>query len=64
MKLHTTKGYTIIQGLALGPVAENIIHFHHEKWDGSGYPEREYSCRGAHPGFGGWVRRIAAKKRV
>ncbi len=40
MKLHTTKGYTIIQGLALGPVAENIIHFHHEKWDGSGYPER------------------------
>ena len=39
MKLHTTKGYTIIQGLALGPVAENIIHFHHEKWDGSGYPE-------------------------
>lgn len=39
MKLHTTKGYMIIQGLALGPVAENIIHFHHEKWDGSGYPE-------------------------
>ncbi|WP_449545529.1 HD-GYP domain-containing protein [Lelliottia amnigena] len=25
--------------MALGPVAENIIHFHHEKWDGSGYPE-------------------------
>jgi HD-GYP domain-containing protein (c-di-GMP phosphodiesterase class II)/ABC-type amino acid transport substrate-binding protein len=39
MKLHTTKGYMIIQGLGLGPVAENIIHFHHEKWDGSGYPE-------------------------
>lgn len=39
MKLHTVKGWRIIQGLALGPVAENIIHYHHEKWDGSGYPE-------------------------
>lgn len=39
MKLHTLKGWRIIQGLSLGPVAENIIHYHHEKWDGSGYPE-------------------------
>lgn len=39
MKLHTLKGWRIIQGLGLGTVAENIIHFHHEKWDGSGYPE-------------------------
>ncbi|MGP3593372.1 HD domain-containing phosphohydrolase [Vagococcus sp. WN89Y] len=39
MKLHTLKGWRIIQGLGLGQVAENIIHFHHEKWDGSGYPE-------------------------
>ncbi|WP_090461596.1 HD domain-containing phosphohydrolase [Enterobacter sp. kpr-6] len=39
MKLHTVKGWRIIQGLGLGTVAENIIHFHHEKWDGSGYPE-------------------------
>lgn len=39
MKLHTLKGWRIIQGLGLGSVAENIIHFHHEKWDGSGYPE-------------------------
>jgi ABC-type amino acid transport substrate-binding protein len=39
MKLHTLKGWRIIQGLSLGPVAENMIHFHHEKWDGSGYPE-------------------------
>lgn len=39
MKLHTLKGWRIIQGLRLGPVAENIIHYHHEKWDGSGYPE-------------------------
>jgi ABC-type amino acid transport substrate-binding protein len=39
MKLHTIKGWMIIQGLGLGSVAENIIHYHHEKWDGSGYPE-------------------------
>jgi HD-GYP domain-containing protein (c-di-GMP phosphodiesterase class II) len=39
MKLHTLKGWRIVQGLSLGPVAENMIHFHHEKWDGSGYPE-------------------------
>lgn len=39
MKLHTLKGWRIIQGLSLGPVAENIIHYHHEKWDGNGYPE-------------------------
>ncbi len=39
MKLHTIKGWRIIQGLSLGSVAENMIHFHHEKWDGSGYPE-------------------------
>ncbi|WP_437891333.1 HD domain-containing phosphohydrolase [Phytobacter sp. V91] len=39
MKQHTVKGWRIIQGLALGPIAENMIHFHHEKWDGSGYPE-------------------------
>lgn len=39
MKLHTLKGWRIIQGLGLGPVAENIIHYHHEKWDGNGYPD-------------------------
>lgn len=39
MKRHTVKGWRIIQGLSLGQVAENMIHFHHEKWDGSGYPE-------------------------
>ncbi|WP_249226285.1 HD domain-containing phosphohydrolase [Entomohabitans teleogrylli] len=39
MKLHTTKGWLIIRQLELGSVAENIVHYHHEKWDGSGYPQ-------------------------
>ncbi|BBR59403.1 MULTISPECIES: HD domain-containing phosphohydrolase [unclassified Klebsiella] len=36
---HSVKGWRIVQGLALGSVAENLIRHHHEKWDGSGYPD-------------------------
>ena len=47
MKTHTTAGQDIIsQAIALVPFsgylneARNLAAFHHEKWDGSGYPNR------------------------
>ena len=37
MKKHTEIGFNIIKNLEVSPVALNIIRYHHEKWDGSGY---------------------------
>ena len=46
MKIHTIKGGEIIQGSfkhvadeAYRKVAYNVAKFHHEKWNGKGYPE-------------------------
>ncbi len=40
MKTHTTKGVTILEQVAdLGPIIP-IIRSHHERWDGSGYPDK------------------------
>lgn len=44
MKKHTEIGYDIIKDLGIGATAENIVRFHHEKWDGSGYG---YGLKGA-----------------
>ena len=38
MKEHVNIGYDLVKKLKLGKVAENIVRYHHEKWDGSGYP--------------------------
>lgn len=40
MKLHVIKGWDILQGLdnAIIKMASNLVVDHHEKWDGSGYP--------------------------
>lgn len=41
MKTHALKGYNILNGagLVLLDVAANIALHHHEKWDGTGYPQ-------------------------
>ncbi|MGL5797546.1 MAG: HD domain-containing phosphohydrolase [Cetobacterium sp.] len=38
VKEHVNIGYDLVKKLKLGSVAENIVKYHHEKWDGTGYP--------------------------
>ena len=45
MKLHASEGAKIVHEILVGTedvefaeIAENIAHYHHERWDGSGYP--------------------------
>lgn len=42
MKLHTTIGAKILSGgrSKFTRLAEEIAHFHHERWDGNGYPDQ------------------------
>ena len=46
MKKHAAEGARIVHEILEGTedesfrkVAENVAHYHHERWDGSGYPE-------------------------
>ena len=46
MKTHAAEGAKIVHNILLGTdndefhiLAENVAHYHHEHWDGSGYPE-------------------------
>lgn len=46
MKTHSEKGAVIVENLLkdveseqLVNIARNVAHYHHERWDGSGYPE-------------------------
>lgn len=47
MKQHSAKGAVIVERILQNSqdpnfkkVAVNVAHYHHEKWDGNGYPER------------------------
>ena len=46
MKAHAKEGARIVHAILEGTedeefheIAENVAHYHHERWDGSGYPE-------------------------
>ena len=46
MKTHAAEGARIVHEILSGTddyefhiIAENVAHYHHERWDGSGYPE-------------------------
>ena len=46
MKVHAAEGANIVHKVLEGTdddyfrnIAENVAHYHHERWDGSGYPE-------------------------
>ena len=47
MKIHSAEGARIVHEIlketddeTFKKIAENVAHFHHERWDGSGYPDR------------------------
>ncbi len=46
MKKHPAEGYKIVHKILMAvedeefkEIAENVAHYHHERWDGAGYPE-------------------------
>ncbi|MBP5230209.1 MAG: HD domain-containing protein [Clostridia bacterium] len=46
MKVHAAEGARIVRQVLTGTdddrfrtIAENVAHYHHERWDGTGYPE-------------------------
>jgi len=39
MRTHPIIGYQILQGIPFMQTAAEIVRYHHEMWDGSGYPE-------------------------
>src|SRR4030065_505169 len=39
MKKHPVKGVELIKHIDLFSYAVDVIHYHHERWDGKGYPD-------------------------
>lgn len=40
MKTHSTNGYEILKGITIAPGIASGAHSHHERYDGTGYPEK------------------------
>ena len=40
MRRHPQTGVRVVQPLGLGETVSNVVLYHHERWDGTGYPER------------------------
>jgi putative nucleotidyltransferase with HDIG domain len=39
MRRHPQTGVRVVRPLGLGPTVSNVVLYHHERWDGRGYPE-------------------------
>ena len=40
MRRHPQTGARVVRPLGLAPVVSDVVLYHHERWDGTGYPER------------------------
>jgi HD-GYP domain-containing protein (c-di-GMP phosphodiesterase class II) len=40
MRTHPMVGIDLLPGEMVGPLAKSVVRSHHERWDGSGYPEQ------------------------
>ena len=40
IKEHTTRGDTMISAAHAGPIERAVVRHHHERWDGTGYPDQ------------------------
>ena len=39
MRLHPETGARVVRPLGLSPIVTDVVLYHHERWDGAGYPE-------------------------
>ncbi len=39
MQRHTTLGFEAVQAAGYSQIIQDTVHYHQEKWDGSGYPD-------------------------